>query len=349
MIQDTASTARSLRCCARASGRRATARLAADCRRAGAADASTSRTCAQLRREGRAARRIRARQPAIDSHGRRSRHASRRARGGDRNRRRGRPRPCAVVATAGTTTTTAIDPIEGIAAMARRQHGLWLHVDAAMAGSAMILPECRWMWEGIEGGGFAGHQSAQVARRRVRLLDLLRARRRASGARDVDEPELPAHGSDGQARNYRDWGIPLGRRFRALKLWFLIREQGVAGLQVRLRRDIEQRAMARGAGATRRPAGAWLRPCRSRRSCVRHEPPGLEGEALDRHTLAWFDRINRLGRARSSRRPCSTGAGWCASRSARNPPSAEHVEALWALMRSEAEAGITRDTQPRRN
>ena len=54
-----------------------------------------------------------------------------------------------MVATIGTTATTAIDPIAGIAAVAR-QHGIWLHVDAAMAGSAMILPECRWMWDGIE-------------------------------------------------------------------------------------------------------------------------------------------------------------------------------------------------------
>ena len=58
--------------------------------------------------------------------------------------------PCAIVATVGTTATTAIDPIAAIAEIARR-HGIWLHVDAAMAGSAMILPECRWMWEGVEG------------------------------------------------------------------------------------------------------------------------------------------------------------------------------------------------------
>ena len=58
-------------------------------------------------------------------------------------------RPCAVVATVGTTTTTALDPVKAIADVAR-QHGLWVHVDAAIAGSAMILPECRWMWEGIE-------------------------------------------------------------------------------------------------------------------------------------------------------------------------------------------------------
>ena len=57
--------------------------------------------------------------------------------------------PCAVVATVGTTTTTAIDPVAAIASIAER-HGIWVHVDAAMAGSAMILPECRWMWDGVE-------------------------------------------------------------------------------------------------------------------------------------------------------------------------------------------------------
>ena len=53
------------------------------------------------------------------------------------------------MATTGTTTSTALDPLEAIARVAKA-HGLWLHVDAAMAGSAMILPECRWMWEGVE-------------------------------------------------------------------------------------------------------------------------------------------------------------------------------------------------------
>ena len=64
-------------------------------------------------------------------------------------------RPCAVVATTGTTTTTAVDPVGAIAEVARA-HGLWLHIDAAMAGSAMILPECRGLWEGIEGADAIG-------------------------------------------------------------------------------------------------------------------------------------------------------------------------------------------------
>jgi aromatic-L-amino-acid decarboxylase len=59
-------------------------------------------------------------------------------------------RPAAIVGTTGTTGTTALDPVGGLAERARA-HGAWLHVDAAMAGSAMILPECRWMWEGVEG------------------------------------------------------------------------------------------------------------------------------------------------------------------------------------------------------
>lgn len=58
-------------------------------------------------------------------------------------------RPCAIVATVGSTATTAIDPVAGIAEIAA-EHGMWLHVDAALAGSAMILPECRWMWAGVE-------------------------------------------------------------------------------------------------------------------------------------------------------------------------------------------------------
>ena len=58
-------------------------------------------------------------------------------------------KPCAIVATTGTTATTALDPIDAIAELANR-YNLWLHVDSAMAGSAMILPDCRWMWSGVE-------------------------------------------------------------------------------------------------------------------------------------------------------------------------------------------------------
>ncbi len=99
--------------------------------------------------------------------------------------------PCAVVATTGTTATTALDPVGAAGAVCAR-YGLWLHVDCAMAGSAMILPECRWMWDGIEGADSSGDQRSQVAWRAVRLLAVLRSRCGTSGTGDVNQPEFSA-------------------------------------------------------------------------------------------------------------------------------------------------------------
>jgi aromatic-L-amino-acid decarboxylase len=201
--------------------------------------------------------------------------------------------PCAVVATTGTTTTTAVDPVGAIAAVAK-EHGIWLHVDAAMAGSAMILPECRWMWEGIESAhsivlnphkwlGAAFDCSIYLVRDPEHLIRVMST-----------SPSYLQTAADGRVKNYRDWGLPLGRRFRALKLWFLIREQGVTGLQQRLRRDL---ANAQWFAEQARQARHWrvLAPVHLQTVCVRHEPPGLSGEALDRHTQAWADRLNRSG------------------------------------------------------
>jgi aromatic-L-amino-acid decarboxylase len=203
--------------------------------------------------------------------------------------------PCAIVATTGTTTTTALDPIAACAELAH-QEGLWLHVDAALAGSAMILPECRWMWQGIEGAdslvinphkwlGAAFDCTLYFVRDPEHLV-------RVMGT----NPSYLQSAADNRVKNYRDWGIPLGRRFRALKLWTLIRQQGVTGLQARLRRDLANAQwLAEEVGA--RPNWQLLAPVPLQTICLRHTPPGLEGEALDKHTLAWVDRVNRSGEA----------------------------------------------------
>ena len=160
--------------------------------------------------------------------------------------------PCAIVATVGTTATTAIDPIAAIAEIARR-HGIWLHVDAAMAGSAMILPECRWMWEGVEGAdslvinahkwlGAPFDCSVYYVRDPEHLMRVMST-----------NPSFLQSSVDGQVKNLRDWGIPLGRRFRALKLWFIIREQGVERTADAPAARHGQCALARGQG--RRDAG----------------------------------------------------------------------------------------------
>jgi aromatic-L-amino-acid decarboxylase len=201
--------------------------------------------------------------------------------------------PCAVVATTGTTTTTAIDPILAIANVADH-HGLWLHVDAAMAGSAMILPEFRSLWDGIEGAdsivlnphkwlGVAFDCSVHFVRDSQHLIRVMST-----------NPSYLQTSADGQVKNYRDWGLPLGRRFRALKLWFLIREQGVAGLQARLRRDIEN---ARWLAEQVRQTPGWkvLAPVVLQTVCLRFEPVGMTGELLDQFTLNWVNELNRSG------------------------------------------------------
>src|SRR6266481_623719 len=247
--------------------------------------------------------------------------------------RQGR-RPCAVVATTGTTTSTALDPVGAIGEIAR-EHGLWLHVDAAMAGSAMILPECRWMWEGIEAAdslvlnphkwlGAAFDCSVYLVRDPEHLVRVMST-----------NPSYLTTAVDSRVRNLRDWGIPLGRRFRALKLWCLIREQGVEGLRRRLRRDLDN---ARWLEAQVKAAPRWrvLAPVPLQTLCVRHEPPGLSGEALDRHTLAWADRINKSGAAYLT--PAILDGRWMVRVSIGSiPTERHHVAALWNRMRSETD------------
>jgi aromatic-L-amino-acid decarboxylase len=245
--------------------------------------------------------------------------------------------PCAVVATTGTTVCTALDPVEPIARLARAQ-GLWLYVDAALAGSAMILPECRWMWQGIEGAdslvlnthkwlGAVFDCSLYFVKDPEHLVRVM----------STNPSYLqPAGGlGDNPVKNLRDWGIPLGRRFRALKLWCLLRAEGVAALQARLRRDL---ANANWLAEQVAAAPNWrvLAPVHLQTVCVRHEPPGLEGESLDRHTLDWAGRINRSGAAYLT--PAILDGRWLVRVSVgAEPTRREHVAALWALMRRQAE------------
>ncbi|HET9909313.1 MAG TPA: pyridoxal-dependent decarboxylase [Anaerolineales bacterium] len=240
--------------------------------------------------------------------------------------------PCAVVATTGTTTTTALDPIEAIAKVVR-QHKLWLHVDAAMAGSAMILPECRWMWDGIEEAdslvfnphkwlGAAFDCSLYYVRDPQHLIRVMST-----------NPSYLQSAVDDKVKNLRDWGIPLGRRFRALKLWCLIREQGVEKLQTRLRRDL---ANAQWFAEQVRSTPNWrvLAPVPLQTICVRHEPQGLDGDDLDKHTQTWVERVNNSGQAYLT--PATLDGRWMVRVSIGSLLTERpHVVALWELIQRE--------------
>jgi aromatic-L-amino-acid decarboxylase len=145
--------------------------------------------------------------------------------------------PAGVIACTGGTSIGGCDPIDAVAEVVKR-HGLYLHVDAAWAGSAMICPEFRTLWQGIEAADsivFNPHKwlgaqfdcSVQFIRSpedQVRTLAI--------------QPEyLKTHGHDGII-NYSEWSVPLGRRFRALKLWFLLRYHGLEGLRTMIRNHV---------------------------------------------------------------------------------------------------------------
>ena len=138
--------------------------------------------------------------------------------------------PACIVASVGATGVGAVDPLEAIGAIARR-HGVFLHVDAAWAGSALILPEQRWMIAGIEQADsfvFNPHKwlftNFDLSAHYVRDPDAL--------IRTFSiQPAFLRSREEGQVIDYRDWGVQLGRRFRALKLWFVIRSYGVERLK----------------------------------------------------------------------------------------------------------------------
>jgi aromatic-L-amino-acid decarboxylase len=208
-------------------------------------------------------------------------------------------RPAVVVASAGSTSTTAFDPIGAIVAAAA-QHGAWVHVDAAMAGSALLLPEMHGLFTGLEG---ADSLSWNPHKWMGTILDCslmyVRDPGHVIGVMSTDPSYLKST-AGGEAIQYRNWGVPLGRRFRALKLWYQLRIDGVEAIQARLRRDLEN---ARWLADRFRDLPDWevVAPVRLQTVCVRHVPPGLDdparAEELDAHTLGWVRAINTSGAA----------------------------------------------------
>lgn len=202
--------------------------------------------------------------------------------------------PAVVVAAVGTTGTTAMDPVPAIVEIAR-EHGAWVHVDAAMAGSAMLLPEMRHLFAGVDD---ADSLAWNPHKWMGTVLDTS-----LLYVRDVDHlvsvmsttPSYLRASTDDQVVQYKDWGIPLGRRFRALKLWFHLRLDGVEAIRERLRRDL---ANARWLAEQVEAEPGWrvLAPVELQTVCVVHEPEGLTGEELDAHTLAWLEAVNATGR-----------------------------------------------------
>jgi len=205
----------------------------------------------------------------------------------ERDRRSGRT-PCFACATVGTTSSNAIDPVRRIGEICR-ERGLWLHVDAAMSGTAALCPEFRpiqdgleladsyafnphkWMFTNFDCDCFWVADRASLIKTLSVLPEYLRNQATASGA----------------VLDYRDWQIPLGRRFRSLKLWFVIRHYGIEGLQHHIRRHVElAQEFAGWVGEDRRFELAAPAPLNL--VCFRHRGGDPVNQAL-------MDRLNRSG------------------------------------------------------
>lgn len=247
--------------------------------------------------------------------------------------------PAAIVASVGATATTAIDPLVPIAALAG-EHGVWLHVDAAMAGSAMLLPECRGLWEGVEeADSIAWNPHKWMGTILDTAMFYVRDPLFLQQVMSTNPAYLRSF-ADGQVTQYRDWGIPLGRRFRALKLWFHLRLDGPEAIRERLRRDLDH---ARWLADQVQAHTDWelVVPLELQTVCVRHVPRTssgrrLSGEALERHTRAWVEAINASGTAFLS--PAMLDGRWFVRISIGvETTQRDHVERLWAQLQTAAD------------
>ena len=250
--------------------------------------------------------------------------------------------PFCVVATLGTTSSTAVDPAEEIARICERE-GLWLHVDAAYAGAAAIVPELRPHfagWERAQSIVFNPHKWLFTPFDASLLLF-----RDAESFREAFSlvPEYLRTSAGAGARNFNEYGIQLGRRFRALKLWMEIRYFGVEGIAARLR---EHCRLTRELAGWIEADADWelLAPVPFATVCFRFRPRSVAGaagadERIDRLNETLLETVNRSGRVFLSH---TRLAGRYTLRvSIGNPRQTErHVAECWRLLRDAAEAAV---------
>ncbi len=203
--------------------------------------------------------------------------------------------PGIVVATVGTTSSNGCDPLRPVGELARAA-GAWFHVDGAYGGSAAILSELRHLFDGLE---LADSYVTNPHKWLMTSCDCS-----AYFVRDVDHllatcsanPEYLKAAHDAEVVNYRDWGIPLGRRFRALKLWFMLRAHGAARLREMIAAHIAWAGELAG-WIDAAPDWERLAPVPFGLVCFRHVPPHLAGDeaALAEHNAALLARVNDRG------------------------------------------------------
>jgi aromatic-L-amino-acid/L-tryptophan decarboxylase len=241
--------------------------------------------------------------------------------------------PCCVVATIGTTGTTAVDPLRAIGEICSKSD-IWLHVDAAMAGTALILPEFRWMIDGkeyIDSFLFNPHKwmftnfdcTAFFIKDAVALIKTFEIL-----------PDYLKTRTRGTVNDYRDWGIPLGRRFRALKLWSVIRSYGTEGLQKKIREHIDFAARLKEM-ILREPDFEILAPVVINVVCFRYCPASIDENGLNALNEKLNHYLNDTGRLYLSHTTIN-GKYTLRMVTGQTNVTFNHVEKAWELIKESA-------------
>ncbi len=243
-------------------------------------------------------------------------------------------RPLAAVATVGTTSTTSVDPVAAIADVCAR-YGMWLHVDAAYGGSAAVVPEMRHVLDGCDRADSLVVNPHKWLFTPVDCSLLYTARPDDLRAAFSLVPAYLTTPEDGGVVNLMDYGLSLGRRFRALKLWMVIRAYGAEGLASLISGHIE---LARRLAAAIEAEPGWelLAPVPFSTVCFRRHPAGVDDEdELRRLNSAIIDHVNADGRAFISH--TDLGGRYAVRVAIGNlATTAEHVDTAWELMREAA-------------
>jgi aromatic-L-amino-acid decarboxylase len=241
--------------------------------------------------------------------------------------------PCCVIATLGTTGTTAVDPLREIGEICH-ENNIWLHVDAAMAGTALILPEFQWMLNGreyIDSFVFNPHKwmftnfdcsayFVKDAGTLIKTFEIL--------------PEYLKTRARGKVSDYRDWGVPLGRRFRALKLWSVIRTYGVEGLREKVRTHI--RIAAELAGMISKEIDfEILAPVVISVVCFRYIPEGYTEDQINALNEKLNHLLNDSGKLYLSHTVLN-GKYTLRMVTAQTNVTIEHVDKAWILIKETA-------------